>query len=130
MKRIIIMVENRVGVIAEISEALATNDINIQTLDTKSVGDSGIVILTTNDPNKALHALKNAGFKAVSDDAIIIKLVDKPGALAIIAEKFKKANVNIRSMHILNCHNGYSMVALTTNDRENAQALIDREMIV
>ena len=130
MQRIIIMAENRVGVIAEISRALAVDGINIETLDTKDVGSSGIVILTTDHPNKALHALKNAGFKAVSDDAIIIKLVDEPGALAKVAEKFKRANVNIRSIHILNCQDGYSMVALTTNDRAKAEALIDSRIMI
>ena len=124
------MAENRVGVIAEISRALAADGINIETLDTKDVGNSGIVILSTDHTNQALHALKNAGFKAVSDDAIIIKLVDEPGALAKIAEKFKHADVNIRSIHILNCQDGYSMVALTTSDRAQAEALIDSHIMI
>lgn len=130
MKRIIIIAENRVGVIADIGKVLADDNINIETLDTESTGDDGVVILTTNDPDRALYTLASAGFRAVSDEALILKLKDEPGALAKIAEQFKQANLNIRSLHILGRQAGYSMVALTTDDREKAQALIDDRYIV
>ena len=130
MQRIIIMAENRVGVIADIGKVLADNNINIETLNTESTGDDGVVILTTNDPDRALYALTNAGFRAVGDEALILKLKDKPGALAEIAEKFKQSNLNIRSLHILSRQAGYTMVALTTDDREKAQTLIDDQHII
>ena len=130
MKRIIIMTENQVGVIADISKILADNSINIETLDTESTGDDGLIILTTNDPDRALYALTHAGFKAVGDEILILKLKDEPGALAKIAEKFKKSNLSIRSLHILNRQAGYSMVALTADDREKARSLIDDRYIV
>ena len=130
MKRIIIMAENRVGVIADIGKVLANNKINIETLDVESTGDNGIVILSTDNPDGALHALTYAGFKAVSDEALILKLKDEPGALAKIAEQFKQSNLDIRSFHILDRQAGYSMVALTTDDRAKAQALIDDKYII
>ena len=130
MKRIIIMAENRVGVIADIGKILADDNINIETLDTESTGDNGIVILTTDDTDQALYALANAGFRAVSDEALILKLKDEPGALAKIAEKFKQSHLNIRSLHILSRQAGYSMVALTTDDKEKAQMLIDDKYII
>ena len=130
MQRIIIMAENRVGVIADIGKVLANNNINIETLDAESTGDDGVVILTTDDPDEALQALTYAGFKAVSDEALILKLKDEPGALAKIAEQFKQSNLDIRSFHILDRQAGYSMVALTTDDRAKAQALIDDKYII
>ena len=130
MKRIIIMTENQVGVIADISKVLADNSINIETLDTESTGDDGLIILTTNDPDRALYALTHAGFRAVGDEILILKLKDEPGALAKIAEKFKQSNLSIRSLHILNRQAGYSMVALTADDREKARSLIDDRYIV
>ena len=130
MQRIIIVAENRVGVIADIGKVLADDNINIETLDAESTGDDGIVILTTDDPDRALHTLTYAGFKAVSDEALILKLKDEPGALAKIAEQFKQSNLDIRSFHILGRQAGYSMVALTTDDRAKAQALIDDKYII
>ena len=41
MTRIVIMARNEVGVIADISRALADADINIETISAKALGDKG-----------------------------------------------------------------------------------------
>ena len=125
MERIIIMTRNEVGVIADITRALADADINITTINTETEGRGGCVIVTTEDNDRALDALTDAGFKAVVDDALVIRLRDEPGALAKVAERFKNADVNIQSLHILDRHEGYTMVALSADDREKAEALLD-----
>lgn len=125
MERIIIMTRNEVGVIADITRALANAEINIITINTETEGHGGCVIVTTEDNDRALDALTNAGFKAVVDDALVIRLRDEPGALAKVAERFKNADVNIQSLHILDRHEGYTMVALSADDREKAEALLD-----
>ncbi len=130
MDRIIITVKNEVGVIADISRALGEASINIQSLNTEMVGAQGVVVLTTEESDRALRVLTNAGFKAVSDEAMVIRLRDEPGALAKMAEKFKHAGVNIQSMHILGHHGGYATVALTSDTPEKARALVEEESIL
>ena len=130
MERIIVMVKNEVGVIADIAASLAESGINILTMDTESTGDTGIVIITTDDNDRALRVLTSGGFKAVIDDALVIRLRDEPGALAKVAAKFKQSGVDIQSLHILDRYDGYTMVALSADDRATAEALVDRESIV
>ena len=127
LERIIIMARNEVGVIADVTRALADAGINIITINTESEseGRAACVIVTTEDNDRALDALTDAGFKAVVDDALVIRLRDEPGALAKVAERFKNADVNIQSLHILDRHEGYTMVALSADDREKAEALLD-----
>ena len=130
MNRIVITVKNEVGVIADISHALAEADINIEGLNTEIAGEKGVVILTTPESDRALRVLKNAGFRAVTDEAMVLRLRDEPGALARVAEKFKRAGVNIRSMHILDHHEGHATVALTADDQARAKTLVEREVIL
>ena len=130
MKRIIVTVENEVGVLADITQVLAREDINLASINTEGRGDSGLVILTTEECDRALHALMNAGYRAVTDDALIIKLRDEPGALAKVAARFRDAAVNIQSLHLLNRHGDYATVVLTADDRAKAEALLDSETIV
>ena len=129
MKRIVIVAGDEVGVIADISRLLADNGINIETLDADSHGDHGMIVLTTDQSDEALHALRQASYKAVADDALILRLRDEPGALAKISERLKRANVNIRSIHILNRSNHYSTVAMAVDDRDQARELLAGEMI-
>ncbi len=128
MSRIIVMAKNEVGVIADISRVLADNNINIETLSTERL--AGIITMTTDDYDGALQALTDAGFKTTTDDALVLRLADKPGALAEVAERFKNTGINIQSMHILDRQDGYTTVALTSDDRARAEALVDPDSIV
>ena len=130
MNRIIIMANNEVGVIADISRVMADNDINIETMTAQGPGENGVVTLTTDDNDAALRALTDVGFKVVTDDALILQLPDEPGALAKVAQRFKDTGVNIQSLHILARHHGYTTVALSADDRTRAETLVDRDSIV
>ena len=128
--RIVVMANNQVGVIADITAVLANAGINLESIDTESSGAQGAVILTTDNSDRALYVLNQAGYKAVGDEVLVLRLRDEPGSLAQIAEKLKQADVNIQSMHILNRHGGYAMIALTTNDRARTLDAIGSDTIV
>ena len=86
--------------------------------------------MSTEDNDAALQALTAAGFRAVIDDVLVVRLRDEPGALAKVAERFKNAGVNIQSLHILDRRGDYATVALAADDRAAAEALIGSEAVV
>ena len=130
MNRIIVMAKNEVGVIADISRVLADKGLNIEAISAEALGDKGVVTLTTNDDDDALRVLTDAGFKTVTDEALVLRLRDEPGALARVAERFKDAGVNLQSLHIVDRRDGYTTVALAADDRARAEALVDKETLV
>ncbi len=130
VSRIIVMARDEVGVIADISQALADEGVNLESINAQVVGEGVTIILTTDRSDRALYILNQAGFKAVSDDALVLRLPDEPGALAGVAGSLKDAGVNIESMHILSRQAGYAMIALKTDNRAEAMAAIGNEVIV
>ena len=88
-ERIIIMVDNEVGVLAGITSVLAGAGINVESMNTQTAGDRGAVIMTVDNTDHALAVLNQAGYKAVSDDAVVVRLRDEPGALARVADGLK-----------------------------------------
>ncbi len=130
LNRIIVMAQDEVGVIANISEALAAEGINVESINAQVVGEEVTIILTADRYDRALYVLNQAGFKAVSDDALVLRLPDEPGALAKVAGDLKEAGVNIESMHILSRQTGYAMIALKTDNRSDAVAAIGSENIL
>ncbi len=130
MNRIVVIAKNEVGVIADISRALADAGINIETISAEGIDDHGAVTLTTDSQDAALRVLTDAGFKAVSDDSLVLRLPDEPGALAQLAERFKQAGVNIQSLHILERQAGHTLVALAAEDRAKAEELAGGESVV
>ena len=130
MNRIIVMAKNEVGVIADISKALADEGINIETISAEGLCEKGVITLTTDAYDDALRVLTHAGFKTVSDESLVIRLPDEPGALAKVAEKFKNAGVNIQSLHIIDRRNGHALVALSADDRAKAETIVDSTIVV
>ena len=130
VNRIIVMAKDEVGVIADITRTLADEGINLVSINTESSGEEGAVILITDQYDRALHILNRAGFKAVGDDALVLRLPDEPGALAGVADRLKRAGVNIQSMHILDRLSGHAMIALKTDNRPVAIEAIGSEVIV
>ena len=130
MNRIIVMAKNEVGVLADISQALADEGINIETISAEGLADQGVITLSTDNHDDALRVLMNAGYKAVSDDSLILRLPDEPGALAKVAGRFKDAGVNIQSLHIVERQGDHTIVALAAEDRAQAEALVDKDTIV
>ncbi len=125
MKQITIVGEDDPGLLARVSEILAERDINIETLHAETVQDHGIVILTVDRYDEALAALRDAGVDAVSEDAIVIRIEDEPGALARISMRFHEAKIRVRSVRIIR----RGVVALSTERTERALDLVKDVLI-
>ena len=130
MNRIVIVAKNEVGVLADISGALADAGINIETISAEGLETQGVITLTTDTYDDAMRVLTDAGFKTVSDDSLILRLPDEPGALAKVAERFKQAGVNIQSLHIVERQGDHTIVALSADDRVKAESLVDKSTLV
>ena len=130
LKRIVVTVENEIGAVAGITKALAEGGVNLEGISTEASEHKGIVIITVRDDNRPLALLNQAGYKAVSEDVVVIRMADTPGALARVAEELKQADVNIRNLHILNRQDGYATVALTTSNQTLAKAVIKSASVI
>ncbi len=129
MKQITIVTESSAGLLARVSEILAARGINIETLHAETVQDHGILILTVDRYDEALVALRDAGVPAVSEDAIIIRIADEPGALARISRRFHDAGIRLRSVRIIRRSSGSGLVALSTERTERALDLV-RDVLI
>lgn len=129
MERIVILARDEVGVLSDVTGVLAQANVNLESINTQVNGEHGTIIISTDDTDRALVALAEAGYSAVTDDALLIRLKDEPGALARVAQRFGDAGINIRSVHILDRTEGFATIALSTlpEDRPRAEELVSTE---
>jgi hypothetical protein len=80
--------------------------------------------------NRALHALRDAGWYAVTEDAFVIRVKDKPGALARVAKRFKDAGIHVRSIRIIQHEGEWGMVAVSAEPIEEARALVKDKLLI
>lgn len=129
MKQLSIVCEDRPNVIAEMIETLGREGVNIETLDSEVTHGTVVAIMTVDRYDDALRALAQGGFDAISEDALLIRLDDRPGALAAVAHRFKEADIPIRSVRIIRRAEGSGIVALTTARTNEALALVKDVLI-
>ncbi len=129
MKQITVLVRNEVGVAASVATALAERGVNIQDFDIEGVEDRGIIVLTVDKYDEALRVLRDHGFKAITQDVILIRLEDKPGALAAVAMRLRDAGLDLRSMHIVRREAGKTLASLVASNPAKAAEVL-RDLLV
>ena len=129
MKQLTVLAPNKPGQLAAIAEALAAGGVNIEHFDVETHGADGVIVLTVDRYGDALRLLLDAGFKAITQDTLLVRLEDKPGALAKVAVRLKDAGVDLRSMHIVRRDGGVSIASLVADDNVRATEVL-RDVLI
>ena len=129
-RHIIVIVPDKAGSLAKVTTALGEAGINIEAIDGRLIGELGVITLGTSDDDAALRVLLEAGLRAVTSDAIIFRLPDRPGALASVAQHFGSHQLNVRTIHIVHRLAGQAILAVTTDNDDKARSLLDRDSLL
>ncbi len=124
MKQITIVTENHPNLFADITNALASRDINIESMDAEEIQGLEVVTLMVDQYDKALQALRDASLHAVTEDAVVLRIRDEPGALAKVAQRFKDEDVHIRSIRVIYRQDDWGLIAISMDRTERALAVV------
>ncbi|HBC56248.1 MAG TPA: hypothetical protein DCZ03_03710 [Gammaproteobacteria bacterium] len=125
MKQISVVSEDKPGVVAQISEVLAHHHININSLDAETFGQWAVTLVTVDKYDEAVRALRSeTNFRILTEDVILVRIEDRPGALAKLARLFRDQGINIRSMRIIQRGVNDSAVAISTDKTKEALELV------
>lgn len=124
MKQITVLTRPDPGEITRVASILGDAGINIEDIDADRIEETGTIVLMVDQLDAALRALNDSGLHAVTQDALVIRLEDKPGALATIAKRLRDAGIDVRSMHILRRDESQSLVSLVVSDQTAAKSVL------
>lgn len=99
VKQISVFVENKAGRLAQITNILASEGINIQALSIADTTDFGILRLIVDKPQKAVEALRSNDFTATETDVIAVSIEDTPGGLAKALKVLEEEGIGIEYMY-------------------------------
>ena len=130
MKELVVVTNDRVGLLADISGVLAKHNINIEGVTVEVTGKKAVcrVLTVKEDATKAKHELERAGFKVLASDVLVVKLQDRPGELSGLARKLADSGVSIRNVHLLGKTNGHTLCALEADNPKAARSLLAKYM--
>ncbi len=120
-----IFLENKPGVLAEVGAMLSDHGINIRGISISDTVDHAVVRMIVDQPQKAIHLLGEHGALVVETEVLEVKLVDEPGSLSRLAEKFAEAHVNIE--YAYGTSNGPATLYVRVSDIPRAMELLSAE---
>ena len=121
VEQISVFVENKSGRLAEVTELLARNGINIRALSLADTADFGILRLIVNDLEKTKGILKDNGFTVGRNEVVAVEVPDKPGGLAAILGALQGKGINVEYMYafVQKCE-GNAVLIFRFDDTEKA----------
>ena len=99
VEQLSIFLENKSGRLAEVTDILARNGINIRALSLADTADFGILRLIVNDMPKTQAILKEHGFTVGKNEVIAVEVPDRPDGLAGILGALQGKGINVEYMY-------------------------------
>ena len=105
-----VSLKSRPGVLAQLAKTLADARVNITSLSADAVSGRGKIRVIVNDAVTAKRALRRAKYRFSEEPAFVVRLRNKPGALARVSNRLAKEKVNIKSAYATTAGRGAAVV--------------------
>jgi hypothetical protein len=127
VQQVSIFVENKSGRLAEVTDILGRNGINIRALSLADTADFGILRLIVNDGEKTVNLLKENGFTVNRNEVVAVVVPDRPGGLAFILNTLQGKGINVEYMYAFAQRNEGNAVLIFRFDEidKAVKALLD-----
>ena len=122
LEEIIVSVDDRPDVLAEIGELLGESGVNIETLCASTHNEQGVIHIIVDDGDEAAEVLAANGFKiAAVRDVLAATLDDRPGELGRYCRRLSDAGVAISAAYVSKRAGGETELILAVSDLEAAK---------
>lgn len=118
--------QSKPGVLAKISQALARAGVNITAICAAEMAGRGKIRMVVSDPARAKEALTAAKLRPGEEQALVLTLEDRPGALARVADKLAAAKINIKCAYATTAGGmgGSTTVVLSVSNVDKAASVL------
>ena len=99
IQQISVFLENRAGQLAEITDILAKNNIDLRAIHIAETTDYGVLRIIASRPQEAASILLNHGCILSMTPVLAAAVPDRPGGLAQLLAILSQANIDIEYMY-------------------------------
>jgi hypothetical protein len=93
-------IENRVGALAEVTKILSHAGVTVSGLALGRGPDQRNLRLTVDKPDLAIAELAKHGYEAKRTEVVSVKVSNRPGAIAAVAERLAHHGVNVEAVFL------------------------------
>ena len=128
--QISVFLENRVGQLAEITNLLAKEGVDIRAISIAETADYGLARMIVDDSNKASAILLQHGDILSMTPVWAVEVPDRPAGLAELLATLAELHVDVEYMYSLFSHrDGYAYMILRVSDEANFVKAVEDKKI-
>lgn len=124
IKQIAVFIENQSGKASACCKALKNAGVNLHALSIADTKEFGILRVIVDDNEKALTALKSAGFLATSVELVAVEVPNTSGALADLLIELGEEGISVEYMYSYAEADGHAKIAFKTGAPEKAESIL------
>ena len=123
--QISVFLENRAGQLAEITQILAENGIDMRAIPIAETADYGVLRMVVDNSERATSILLSKGFILSMTPVLAVAVPDAPGGLAPVLKLLAEGNIDIEYMYSLFTHqDGKAYMVFRVSDEEKFVKLL------
>jgi hypothetical protein len=123
-RQFVVQLDNRPGELAHLARALGARGVNITHISCAGTGTIACAFMTTAEDDETREVLRGLGHDFLEGKTVVVDVLDRPGGLADVAERFAKAGVNILGTLCIGRREGVIEMAFAVDDDEKARAVL------
>ena len=120
VKELSVVTPNKVGMLAEVTGAIADGGVNITALAAWGDDSNAYFMIVAEDSQKAANALNAKKFEVKEKDVVAVTLSNKAGAAKDLAGKLSQAGVNLDYCYGSTGNSAESLFVFATKDINKA----------
>jgi len=119
IQQISVFVENKSGRLADITQVLHDNGIDIRALSIADTTNFGVLRMIVNEPDNALKVLLDKGFTVNQVPVAAVQLKDVPGEANRVLQALKSLGIGFEYAYAFTAHNEFgAFLVLRAEDTE------------
>ena len=124
MKQLIVISEDRVGLLADMSYLLGKAKINIDIINVGIVGSKAVVQLFVSEDKKATEVLMANNYEVLTSDVLLVKIVDKPGELSKLAKILSDNGIGVEVVNTITRGKTHALYSIKVDKQKKAEKLL------
>lgn len=125
IKQLSIFVENKPGRLAEITDILGQENIDIRAVSVADTREFGILRLIVDDPAGAADKIRAHGCTCTLSDVLVLRIDDHPGGLAFPMKVLSEVGISVEYMYaFVSKDKDAAYVIFRVEDNEHAVAAL------
>jgi hypothetical protein len=125
MRDFAIHLSHRPGELAEITNALSLQGVNLKSVTAMALGGQAVLRFIPDDLSAAADALRSANIRFEEHEVVTVLLENRAGELTGVAAKLADAHVNLEAIYVVGLADDMIELAIAVDDVKKAKKALE-----